>query len=262
MRALLLIFLVVALAGCTDERQWAGIAEARMYVDSALVEMQLHRGVPGQGATEQTAEAGMGRVVSIENAVATFTLRNGRNVTMPIDNWVFDRENQTVAAPVNLTRFDGFTINATFVMKDGTRLPTGELASWTETYRRPYYSTLRLNPRSTETGFTLTVYAVNEGAREYAVPSIIDNGTLTQVAVKQIAAWALDLDADGGTRVDRTMPTANVSARVTLPVTGVTRAEPTYTFVLDEGVVISDRDVDNDAYPEALFLQKRLRQEN
>lgn len=265
-RSSLLLIVLVALpsfAGCaSDSRQWAGLAEAWMYRDSALVEVQLHRGNPGSGATAETARAGMSQVVAIEDATAELTARDGRNVTRSLDNWTFDRENDTAQAPLDVTRFDAFRLNATFVLGDGTRLNTGELASWGEQYRRPYQATLRLGSRATDTSLILSIYELKAGARELAFDSVVQKGTLTPVAIARVDSWRVNLTGANGTVEDTTPPTAGQTIRVTLPHTGITRAQPRYSIVLADGSAITERDVDNDVYPETLALQKRLKQEN
>lgn len=265
MRAALLALLLLtpALAGCAEqESQWAGVAEAWMYKGSALVEVQLHHGRAGSDADAQTARAGMGEVVAIEDARATLALRDGSEATRALGNWTFDRENDTASAALDVTRFDGFRLNATFVLRDGTRLATDELASWTQTYRRPYQATLRLSTRASDTSLTLSLYELDEGARELAFDTLVQDGTLTPVNVTRATSWRVTGTSSTGAFDDATPPGVGQTVRAVLPHTWVSRAELRYTLVLEDGTTLTDADVDGDVHPDTLALQQRFRQEN
>lgn len=257
MRLLVPLLLAAIVAGCSTpstqhEPTLVALAAARQYVDgTSLLEL-------GLALREAEGDVAGPALAAVEDVRATLQLRSGETVTLTPRLSV---EPGTAAASGALEapgRFDAITLDATFVLADGTRRSWDDLESEAVVFQ-PWEASISVEPPA-EPGrdvvVSLGLYEFEPGARgQVYAPNDQGLSTYRPVVpeVRDVEAWTIEATFADGTRTEFDTTPQRSGERLVAPLDGVAalpeRVELRFRVTLESGHEVTHLDVRSASWP-------------
>ena len=264
MRALLLAALMLAssMVGCAKE----DVGDVVAYI---VAHQHRERSVVALGIVGADGAPATDRIESVADAVAHVLLPDGREARAELTGWTMNETQGLLVAPLALARFERFHLNATLVMRDGSRRALHEDITTHEQFSRPWRASVRaevLPHRPNVTTVSFVLYELHDGALGLRYSSD-GRGSTADIVTRGAtidANWTLTLSLANGTLVDVELAphASGDSLSIVVPYADVKRVEMRYALTLRDGTRLTQDDVDGDVYPPQEAFAQDQAQEN